>query len=103
MKFIAAILSLHFLLLISAGTLSGFNNNTNKHACCKVKSEQQQSKDCGEKGCNPFASCCSMMGFIPQTASLTFKKQKFSKDKFALHAEAIDSNFNSGAWHPPKV
>ncbi len=107
MKFLASILALHILILVSADTLMANHEVKKEHSCCKVKNEQtpekNHKKNCYGKGCNPFVSCCSMMGFIPQSQTLSFKKAVVTKEKMNLRSENILSVFNGEAWNPPKV
>ncbi|MCX6180671.1 MAG: hypothetical protein NT150_01910 [Bacteroidetes bacterium] len=107
MKIFAAILSLFVLFLSAVPVKAHEEESTKKHSCCKVQKEvpnnKHTSKGCCDKGCNPFLSCCSMMGFIPQESNLTFKKELISKEKFELYSENAISRFKGEAWHPPKV
>jgi hypothetical protein len=107
MKLLASILALHILMLVSVDTLMANYEVKKEHSCCKVKNEQNHKKDhkknCCGKGCNPFVSCCSMMGFIPQSQTLTFKKPLITKEKIALRSENVLSVFTGEAWNPPKV
>ena len=91
-------------MLVSAETVMA-NLTTHEHSCCKTKKEvpKEEKKNCCGQACNPFESCCSMMGFIPQSGTLSFKKAFISKEKFELHSENILSSFKGEAWNPPKI
>lgn len=107
MRILASILSLFVLFLSAVPAQVSKDENKKEHSCCKVKKEapqkNQDKKNCCGKGCNPFVSCCSMMGFIPQEATLSFKKELISKEKFELNSENVISSFKGEAWNPPKA
>lgn len=107
MKFLASILALHILLLIFVDTLMANHEIKKEHSCCKIKKEnplkKHKKKNCYGKGCNPFVSCCSMMGFIPQSAMLNFKKEFISKEKIEIYSQNAISSFKGEAWNPPKI
>ncbi len=107
MKFVATILSLFIIILLVApvSALKSISSTKEPHTCCKSKKQpkQEEKGHCGSKSCNPFVSCCSMMGFIPVTYHLQLKQaDQLSENTFNYYSINL-IGFSNENWHPPKI
>ncbi|MFM7023138.1 MAG: hypothetical protein ACKOXB_09185 [Flavobacteriales bacterium] len=104
MRVLASILIL-LVVFLAATPMHAHKEAKKEHSCCKAKTTQKKEdkKNCCDNMCNPFVQCCSMMGFIPQEATLSFRKEFPSRVKIELYSATMLSSYKGEAWNPPKA
>lgn len=81
------------------------SNKIKTEKCCQKKTSKKDSnhKDCCDKGCNPFLSCCSLMGFTIEIFEPTYLIKSIDKSPLNFTYNEMLSAFEGKAWQPPKI
>jgi hypothetical protein len=113
MKFLAVLLSVCILFLLTAGMIKPVEQPPGKHKCCDKtadmhafvmkKMQEQHQKNCGKQACLMLFSC-TLCGFIiVEPLRFLAHFTTYTEKPISLYSIGELSAYHTSDWKPPKA